>query len=119
MALELKVNPQIVDSVYTTRAIVLDEAPAVGGGIIYQQVAQSLGLIVQDSVSHLGQMLVLDAAITAKVAELMFLNAMDPEQGQKLVHFFQDAVAFSRANMQEVGNAAKEVLADFKSLLGG
>ena len=99
--------------------LVLDDASQVGNGVVYQQVAQSLGLTVQDTTSHLEQMLVLDAAITAKVAELIFLQQIDHDTGQEIINMFQGVVNDSIQNLTAVGNAANDVLGTFKSLLGG
>jgi hypothetical protein len=78
-----------------------------------------MGLTIQDSATYLSQMLVLDSAVTAKVAELIFLQQMQPAQGAAIIALFQSAVQSSRNNLQEVGQVAKAVLEDFKSLLGG
>jgi hypothetical protein len=112
------VNAQILDAVRATRTYVIQDAVDIGKGMVYQQVAQSLGLSIQDAVTHLGQMLMLDAAITAKVAELMLVNEMELEQGRKILGFFQDAVTFSHQTLADVGETAKAVLEDFKTIAG-
>lgn len=112
----LPLNSQIVAAVDKT-AEILDDAQKVGGGIIYQQVAQSLGLAVQDAVDHLQQILVLNAAVTAKLAELMLLDK-PPKDSAKVITLVEAATKSSTETLTAVGLAAKTVLNDFSPLAG-
>ncbi|ETW94408.1 MAG: hypothetical protein ETSY1_35055 [Candidatus Entotheonella factor] len=106
-------------SVSAMNQVVLNDASQMGNGVVYQQVSQSLGLSVQGTTSHLDQMLVLDAAIIAKVAELIFHQQIDTDTGQEIIKMFQGVVQSSIDNLTHVGNAAHDVLSNFQSLQGG
>ena len=111
------VNPQILDAVKQTNKIV-DDAQKVGNGIVYQQVAQSLGLAVQDTTTHLNQMLVLNAAVTAKVVQLLLASdgtTPPPNVVTTVQKAAEEAVTDSVKFMTSVGNAAKEILKDFST----
>ena len=114
-------NAQIVEAVQQS-ASVLAAAPQAGVGMVYAQVAQALGLAVQDSAAHLAQMLVLNAAVTAKIAEMLLASdgaQPPPSTVMALTLLVTQAVSASTDNMQTVGTVAAAVLQDFKALLGG
>lgn len=48
----VQANPQVVDAITTTNVKVLGEAPAQALGIVYQVLAQSIGLSMQNAVSN-------------------------------------------------------------------
>ena len=59
------VNPQITDAVTQTNATVLGESPAQSMGMIYQSMAHSMSLLMQNSVASQGGMQQLNTAIVA------------------------------------------------------
>ncbi|MBV7339373.1 hypothetical protein KFU94_66380 [Chloroflexi bacterium TSY] len=111
------VNPQIIDAVKRTNAII-DDAQKVGQGIVYQQVTQSLGLAVQDTTTHLNQMLVLNAAVSAKVMEMLVASEgkiPEPQNLLKIQGYAREIVTDSTEFLKNVGEAAGSVMAEFGS----
>lgn len=99
---------------------VIAAATQVGGGIVYQQVAQSLGLAVQSAASHLEQMLALETVVMAKIAEMLLASEGASPTSQTvadLTTLLNTAVANSIANITQIGTASESVLQDFKSAL--
>ena len=59
------VNPQVTDAVTQTNVSVLGESPAQSMGMVYQSMAQSISLLMQNGVSNQGGMQQINAAVIA------------------------------------------------------
>lgn len=66
------VNSQITDAVTQSNVKVLGEAPAMAMGTIYQTMAQSVGLSMQNAVSAQQQMNVIAQAATTQGVNLIY-----------------------------------------------
>lgn len=66
------VNSQITDAVTQSNVKVLGEAPAMAMGTIYQTMAQSIGLSMQNAVSAQQQMNVIAQAATTQGVNLIY-----------------------------------------------
>lgn len=86
--------------------------------IVYQQVTQSLGLAVQDTTTHLNQMLVLNAAVAAKVMEMLVASEGTIPESQNLLkiqEYAKEIVTDSTDFLEKVGTAAGSMMAKFAS----
>ena len=77
MAFPTSVNDQITDAVTQSNVKVLGDAPAQALGSLYQTMAQSAGLAVQNAISHQQQTNLLANATTTKC-----INALLGEPGK-------------------------------------
>jgi hypothetical protein len=66
------VNPQITDAVTQTNVKVLGEAPAMAMGSLYQTMAQSLGILMQNAVSAQQSMNTISQAATTQGVALIY-----------------------------------------------
>jgi hypothetical protein len=99
---------------------VIEAAAQVGSGVVYEQVSQSLGLAIQTSAVYLGQMLTLNAVVTAKVAEMLLATEgaqPTPNTLAVLLPLLTQAVSFGNSNLQQVGSTTATILQNLKSLL--
>lgn len=75
------VNSQVTDAVTQANLKVLGEAPAMAMGTIYQAMAQSVGLSMQNAVSAQQQMNTIAAAATAQGVNLIYSVPTELELG--------------------------------------
>ena len=75
------VNSQITDAVTQANVKVLGEAPAMAMGTVYQAMAQSVGLSMQNAVSAQQQMNTIAAATTAQGVNLIYSVPTELELG--------------------------------------
>jgi hypothetical protein len=72
MADPTSVNPQITDSVTQPNTALLRDAPAQGIGTLYQTLAHSVGLVMQNAVAAQRNMATIDAAVTTQGIALLY-----------------------------------------------
>jgi Killing trait len=75
------VNSQITDAVTQSNVKVLGEAPAMAMGTVYQTMAQSVGLSMQNAVSAQQQMNTIAQAATAQGVNLIYSVPTEFELG--------------------------------------
>lgn len=109
------VNPQIVDAVTITNKIVGGAAANEATAVVRQQVTQSMGLVIQDAVDHLQQLLVLDATVTAKTMTILFSNPEQAPQALAALATIQEAVQKGISELATIGSTASTILAEFPS----
>ncbi|MEM7049618.1 MAG: RebB family R body protein [Acidobacteriota bacterium] len=110
-----KVNPQIVDAVETTNAIVLSKAATMGMGAVSQQIAQAVGLAVQDSVDHLQNALTLDSAVSGQALAIILADPEKIPQAELALQKANQVVQDSIQDVEEIGKAVASVLSDLSS----
>lgn len=118
------VNPQILDAVAQTNKIVQPEnAKNQGSGVVYQHVAHSMGLAVQDSVDYLRNISMAAAAATsAAMAMLTYIaatdktNPPDPKYINMILEKSTQSVEDATNQMKNVGETASQVLSKFQGL---
>jgi len=81
MADPATVNDQITDAVTQSNVKVLGEAPAMALGTVYQVMAQSVGLSMQNAVSAQQQMNTIAQAATAQGVNLIYSVPTELELG--------------------------------------
>lgn len=81
MADPTAVNSQITDAVTQSNVKVLGEAPAMAMGTVYQTMAQSVGLSMQNAVSAQQQMNTIAQAATAQGVNLIYSMPTELELG--------------------------------------
>lgn len=84
------VNSQITDAVTQANVKVLGEAPAMAMGTVYQTMAQSVGLSMQNAVSAQQQMNTIAAAATAQGVNLIYSVPTELELGDLHDHDDED-----------------------------
>nr|WP_294858556.1 RebB family R body protein [uncultured Fluviicola sp.] len=66
------VNPQITDAVTQTNVKVIAEAPAMAMGAIYQAMAQSMGILMENAVTAQQNMNIIGQATTTQGVALIY-----------------------------------------------
>lgn len=95
------VNGQITDSVTQANVKVLGDAPAQAIGTLYQMMAQSVGLSMQNAVANQQNMTTIDTGVTT--------------QGVNLLYSLPVATGARGTNEIFSGNALAEMLAQLKA----
>jgi hypothetical protein len=95
------VNGQITDSVTQANVKVLGDAPAQAIGTLYQMMAQSVGLSMQNAVANQQNMTTIDTGVTT--------------QGVNLLYSLPVAAGARGTNEIFSGNALAEMLAQLKA----
>ena len=72
MADNTAVNSQITDSVTQSNAKILSEAPAMALGSVYQTMAHSLGILMENAVANQQNMSMIGQATTAQGVILIY-----------------------------------------------
>lgn len=75
------VNSQVTDAVTQANVKVLGDAPAMAMGTVYQAMAQSVGLSMQNAVSAQAQMTAIAQAATAQGINLIYSVPTELELG--------------------------------------
>jgi hypothetical protein len=75
MAFPTAVNSQITDAVTQSNVKVLAEAPAMAMGTIYQTVAHSIGIALENAVSNQQLTNQIAQAVTTRCVESLFSSA--------------------------------------------
>jgi Killing trait len=101
MAFSTTVNDQITDAVTQANVKVLADAPAQAMATIYQVMAQTVGLSMQNSVANQQNMNTIDTSVTT--------------QGVNLIYSMPVAAGARGTNEIFSGNALAETLADLKA----
>lgn len=107
------VNPQIKDAVAITNATVLGAAVKEALSVVRQQVTQSTGLAVQDSVDQLQQLLVLNSAVTGKALSIILTDQEKIPQAMLAMETIQKAVTTGIGWFQQIGDTASKVAGEF------
>jgi hypothetical protein len=97
------VNSQITDAVTQANVKVLADAPAQALGTVYQVMAQTVGLSMQNAVANQQNMNTIDTSVTT--------------QGVNLLYSMPVAADARGTNEIFSGNALAEMLADLKATL--
>jgi hypothetical protein len=97
------VNSQITDAVTQANVKVLADAPAQALGTVYQVMAQTVGLSMQNAVANQQNMNTIDTGVTT--------------QGVNLLYSMPVAAEARGTNEIFSGNALAEMLADLKATL--
>ena len=101
MAVSTTVNDQITDAVTQANVKVLADAPAQAMATIYQVMAQTVGLSMQNSVANQQNMNTIDTSVTT--------------HGVNLIYSMPVAAGARGTNEIFSGNALAETLADLKA----
>lgn len=108
-----QVNPQIKDAVRTTNQEVFQDARQRGAAAVFQQVAQSAGLAIQDGTDHLQNILALDAAVTGKAAAIILSDPEKIPQALLAVETLQEAVQKSISVLAQIGETSDQIVSEF------
>ncbi|SLN57761.1 RebB family R body protein [Oceanibacterium hippocampi] len=106
MAAETYVNSQITDAVTQSNVTVLAQAPAKAMAVLYQMMAQAIGVSMQNAVANQQSMNTLDAAIVTQGVNLLY--SMDTASDAAIVeqtlgdHASAEAIRTLLAAMQAV-----------------
>jgi len=121
MAFPTAVNSQITDSVTQSNTKVVAESPALAIGSLYQSLAQSTGLLIENAIAaQRNQNVIAQAAATLGVNQIYSGNARaaaettedataTPEALRSRVAQAADAVSASNASEAESGGAIAEI----------
>lgn len=102
------VNGQITDSVTQSNVKILGDAPGQALATVYQVMAHSIGLSMQNAVAQQQQMNTLNTAVTTQGVNLLYSmdTAADAEATQTI---FQSTLPQLLANLQATLAAIKEM----------
>ena len=103
MAFPTTVNDQITDAVTQANVKVLADAPAQALGTVYQVMAQTVGLSMQNAVANQQNMNTIDTSVTT--------------QGVNLLYSMPVAADARGTNEIFSGNALAETIADLKATM--
>jgi len=79
-----QVNSQITDAVTQSNVKVVGEAPAMAMGNVYQSLAHSMGLLMENAVNQQQQLHTLQNAVTASAAKAML--ASSPQEAVQMMN---------------------------------
>ena len=98
----------------------MDSKQNVTAILVSQQVNQAMGIAIQDSVTHLQQMMALNTAVCAKSAEIALASDADVDkmsQISKAQEISSKALEKAIKTLSDIGNISKEILNDCSALL--
>ena len=110
------VSPQILDAVNKTNRILLEAAPTEGIAVVYQQVAQAMGLAVQDATDYQRNLSIIAATATG-LALAQLLAGINTQNAKEVLSESTQVVAHGAKNLTDVGQAAAQIVKAFKDLL--